>query len=89
MMNCKQAAELICKALDQPLTLRQRVALRFHLLMCSYCRGFEQQNQALLELFEQRFQHGDAAQEEGLSIPAEACDRLKTRLRAAVRQPDK
>ena len=43
MMNCKQATHLMSEDLDRPLRWRERVALRFHLMMCGGCRNFRQQ----------------------------------------------
>lgn len=43
MLNCKNATKLMSKQQDSPLSLRQRVALRLHLLMCSGCRNYEKQ----------------------------------------------
>jgi predicted anti-sigma-YlaC factor YlaD len=43
MMNCKEATRLMSEDLDRPLDWRERVALRFHLMMCSGCRNFKVQ----------------------------------------------
>ena len=43
MMMCKAATRLMSKQLDAPLTTRERVALRFHLMMCSACRHCDRQ----------------------------------------------
>ena len=37
MYSCKQATELMSASLDSKLSLYQRLALRFHLLMCKLC----------------------------------------------------
>lgn len=86
MMNCKQAAELICQSLDRPLTLLERLSLRFHVFMCRHCKGFEAQNRALLDLFEQRFRQSESAQQAALpKLPDHACEKLKHRLREAAK----
>lgn len=43
MMNCRQATELMSQQMDRPLTTKERLALRFHLMMCSGCRNFDHQ----------------------------------------------
>ena len=43
MLNCKQNAELLSQSLDRPVTLREKVAMRMHLMMCRGCRNFEKQ----------------------------------------------
>jgi len=47
MMNCKQASQLISRGLDESLSMRERFAVKFHLLLCKYCSRFSQQLSAL------------------------------------------
>ena len=43
MMNCQQTSQLLSQGLDRPLSFRERLALRLHLLMCEACRRFGRQ----------------------------------------------
>jgi predicted anti-sigma-YlaC factor YlaD len=43
MLNCKQNTELLSQTLDRPATLRERLAVRLHLMMCRGCRNFDKQ----------------------------------------------
>ncbi len=43
MLNCKQNTELLSQSLDRPITFREKVAMRMHLIMCRGCRNFEKQ----------------------------------------------
>jgi len=43
MMNCKQASRLMSQELDRPLSWREKVSLRLHLMMCDGCRNFQKQ----------------------------------------------
>ncbi len=43
MLSCKQSAELISQGMDRSLSLRERLGLRLHLLMCYGCRNAGQQ----------------------------------------------
>ncbi|NNM70458.1 MAG: zf-HC2 domain-containing protein [Gallionella sp.] len=43
MLNCKQSSELLSQALDRPITFRERLAIRLHLLICDGCRNFDKQ----------------------------------------------
>ncbi len=43
MLKCKQVSQLVSRGLDEQLPMRERFALRFHLLMCKYCLRFSQQ----------------------------------------------
>lgn len=43
MLNCKQNTELLSQSLDRPVTFREKLAMRLHLVMCRGCRNFEKQ----------------------------------------------
>ena len=43
MMNCKQASELMSQELDRSLSRYERMALRFHVMMCGGCNNFRKQ----------------------------------------------
>ncbi len=40
---CEQAAKLSSRAMEQPLTMPERVRLRLHLMMCERCTNFSRQ----------------------------------------------
>jgi predicted anti-sigma-YlaC factor YlaD len=46
MLTCKEISKLVSQSLDHKLPLRQRMGMRFHLMMCSMCRTYK--TQALL-----------------------------------------
>lgn len=43
MLTCKQASQLISQSLDHPLSLSNRIQLRFHLFICDACSRFRKQ----------------------------------------------
>jgi predicted anti-sigma-YlaC factor YlaD len=43
MLNCKEASRLVSESLDRSLDLRERLALKMHLMMCSGCTQFSRQ----------------------------------------------
>ena len=47
ILSCKEASQFISQSLDRPLTIRERFALKLHLLICKYCTRFSQQLQAI------------------------------------------
>lgn len=47
MDNCRQITQLLSEGMDRPLTLTERLRLRFHLLLCSGCANFARQMQVL------------------------------------------
>lgn len=47
MLSCKDVSQIISQSLDRPLTMRERFALKLHLLICKYCKRFSQQLQTI------------------------------------------
>lgn len=47
MLDCKQTSQLISQSLDRSLTVRERFAMRLHLLVCQYCKQFSQHMKTL------------------------------------------
>jgi len=43
MLTCKNATKLISKSQEKPLALKERISLRFHLLICSGCKHYNKQ----------------------------------------------
>jgi hypothetical protein len=43
MLKCKQVSQLVSRALNERLSMRERFALKLHLLICKYCLRFSQQ----------------------------------------------
>ncbi len=43
MMNCKQATQMMSQELDRQLSWHERMALRFHVMMCNGCNNFRKQ----------------------------------------------
>lgn len=44
MINCKESTRLSLKKEQRKISLRERIELSFHLLMCKYCRIFDHQS---------------------------------------------
>ncbi len=43
MKHCEQSTRLLSEAMERPLARGERLALRWHLMMCGACRRFERQ----------------------------------------------
>ena len=86
MISCKKAAELVCQSLDRPLSIRERLQLRFHLLMCRGCKAFMEQSRRLDEAIRKHFHELDRAKLEAQAdeLPPEACERMKQKLHEAL-----
>ena len=73
LFSCQQASQMVSESLDRPLRLRDRVTLRMHLLMCSFCTRFSRQMRFLRRAairFRQAAPEPTAASEETLSVEA-------------------
>ncbi len=44
MINCKESTRLSLKKEQKKISLRERIMLSFHHLMCKYCRIFDRQS---------------------------------------------
>jgi len=47
MLNCRQVSRLVSQSMDARLAWHQRLAVRFHLLYCVWCRRYSRQIQFL------------------------------------------
>lgn len=43
MLKCKEASKLVSQSLDHPLSFKNRLKLRFHLMICDACSRFNRQ----------------------------------------------
>ena len=84
MFSCKRATELTCQSLDRRLTFPERLGLRLHLLVCRACGAFHRQTRFLDRSMQKRFLSPEEAGLLGRPLPADACERIKRRLREAA-----
>jgi hypothetical protein len=61
MMSCKEAVQLMSEEMERNLGLGERLALRFHQLICQGCRNYRQQMLFLREICKSYLAHGDVA----------------------------
>ena len=86
MLDCKHATQLASQAMERRLPFRQRVALRFHLLMCDACTQFTRQLYLLRKAVGQLGRHIE--NDEGLVLSKLARQRIADVVAAQVRQND-
>jgi len=58
MLTCKEATRLSSEALDRELSLRERLSLRMHIMMCKGCTNFEEQMHHLRDMT-RRYANGE------------------------------
>ena len=49
-MNCQEATRLLSDAQERELALKEKAAVKFHVMMCSACRNFGQQMRTLRDI---------------------------------------
>ena len=74
MLDCKQTSQLISQSLDRSLTLRERFALRLHLLVCKYCKQFSQHLQTIRVALKQMTSSIES--NDGITMPSAAKSRI-------------
>lgn len=83
MFSCRQAARLLSESLDRPLPRSKRFALKFHVLICTYCRRYRKQIR-LLDSVARGFAARAAGAAETLGgLSPEAKARIRERLKGA------
>ena len=75
--SCRRAVRLQSEALDHPLTFRERLGLRFHLLICKWCRRYGKQIAFLRTAARHEEPDLDSVPQR---LPPEARERIKQRL---------
>lgn len=50
MMSCRQVTRLLSDAQERKLSLKERMALKFHMMMCSGCRNFADHMKTLRDI---------------------------------------
>ena len=81
MLSCKETSELLSRAQDERLSFPERMGLRFHLMMCSLCRGYEKQLRFIRQAAEALSQASAQDDESVSALSAEARERVKEALR--------
>ena len=84
MLNCRQATRLISQSMDANLRWYQRLAVRFHLLYCVWCRRYAAQLRFLRKAAGQLSPQELALSSEKLS--GEAKEQMQARLQQALRE---
>ena len=67
MLSCYKATQLISQSHERPLMLREGMALRMHLLICSACRNFSK-NSITLSMAMKKFRDGTSTEDTGVNM---------------------
>jgi len=81
MLSCKDVTARVSASLDRELSLRERLAVNLHLVICTACRRMVRQME-LLRLVSRRLASEDAEKDmEMKTLSQEARQRIRQRLK--------
>lgn len=80
-MECRNVSKFITHSVDEPLSLRQRLLLRWHLMICGYCRKFRRQIIWIHKVLRKKTDTEHGEESENLCLSDEAKERIKKALR--------
>lgn len=80
MLSCKNVSLKVSESLDRKLSMRERLEVNMHLLMCSYCRRVVRQME-LLRGVARRYLSAEEEHPEQEALSKEAGARILKRLR--------
>lgn len=81
MMSCKEASELMSKSLDIRLPLSRRIALRFHVLLCTMCARYERQLRFLKRAAVRYVERAALATRDDAALDPAAAQRIVRKIR--------
>jgi hypothetical protein len=77
--SCREATRLQSEAMDRPLSLRRRIGLRLHLVLCRWCRRYGKQIGFLRSVAHEHEKHEETLPPQ--TLRPEARERIKERLK--------
>lgn len=81
MISCKHATELISKAMEEPLTFKEKCSLEIHLFICEFCEQFRTHLSILRKALSRSDEHSENSNSKTkLSLSA------KDKIKAAIRK---
>lgn len=80
MLSCEEVTRLVSESLDRELSLRQRVSIKMHLMMCRLCSRYKKQLAGLREAFRLHALREEDMDIYRASLSSEARERIKQAL---------
>lgn len=79
--TCQKTVELISQSMEEPLSLRERVAVKVHLWICSWCQWYMEHLQLIRDTVRAGAAEGvDMSQSSSAGLSFEARERIKRNL---------
>ena len=87
MLSCREVTQLVSESLDRRLSLRQRVSMKMHLMMCRLCSRYNKQLAGLRDTFRLHAMREDDIDIYPAFLSSEARERIKHALRHPSHEP--
>ena len=84
--SCTETARLLSESLDRRLSLRERISLRIHMMMCRMCHVYARQLSVMLNVCHTASEKAPECCP-GV-LPEETKNETKARIREAMREAD-
>ena len=84
MLTCKESSYLASKKLDKKLTLKERIDFSLHTVMCSICRHYAKEINALHKLMQKVGKTGDSVPPENTKLSEQSRERIKQEIDKAL-----
>jgi hypothetical protein len=81
--SCKEVFRLISDSMEQPLSLRKRISLRLHFLICKWCSRYLKQLHFIRNILRRN------PEKVGETAPGALSQETKERIKKALRPPAK
>lgn len=85
MLSCREVTRLVSESLDRDLSLRQRISMKMHLLMCKLCSRYNKQLASLRQAIRLHAMRDEDIDVYPGSLSSEARERIKKSL---IPKPD-
>ncbi|MGR8934237.1 MAG: anti-sigma factor family protein [Gammaproteobacteria bacterium] len=86
MLSCKETSYLASKAMDEPLTRRERFGLWLHLAMCGLCRRYVRDIKTLHTALRRAGENGIEMLPVSLTLSERSRERIKQTVNKALQQ---
>lgn len=77
MLTCKQACFLASKKLNAKLTLKELVGFYIHIALCSFCRHYVKEMEALHKLMSKVANSEDMGLLKNATLSEQSCERIQ------------
>lgn len=84
MLTCKQASQLASKAMDGKLTWREWLGFRMHIALCSLCRRYVSDVNALRKVMRTAGKSGQTLLPESVKLSEQSRERIKQAFQKAL-----